>query len=886
MTVISHYGTKRHSGRYPWGSGNRDSTLSKIEKLTAQGLSEVEIAAGFNMSTTELRSQKSLAKQAQKEDRRLKVTRMRDAGQSIASISRELKLPAQTIRDLLQKGANLKYRLTKGAADNLKALVDKHTFVDVGEGSEIFMNVSRTQMDNAVQLLVNEGYSVHTIKQEQLGSRGNKKTTIKVLTKPDTDWKTVLDNRYHIVVPNMEFDADHNLSLVPEAIKNISSDRVLVRYNTDGGAEKDGLIELRRGVDELNLGGKGYAQVRIGVDGTHFMKGMAVLRDDLPDGVDIIYNTKKDPSPNKLDAMKEQKVGDEAVISQFGAVITPNRYLDANGVEQIGMVNVVGDKKTATEGSWADWNKSLASQVLSKQSPRLAENQLAILRKNHEAELEEILSLTNPTVRNHILMEFSEKVDKASVDLKAAALPGQTTNVILPDPNMKPTEVYAPNYKNGEVLSLVRYPHGGIFEIPTLTVNNKKSEYRDIIGTDAQDAIALHPDVAAKLSGADFDGDFVLAIPNKRGVLKTAPSLEALKDFDPITAYPYFEGMQVMKEKSKGRYMGEISNLITDMTILGASEDEIARAVKHSMVVIDAPKHELNFKQSYDDNAISALKERYQIKPDGSSGGAATLISRAKSEERVPARLDRYSIDPKTGEKVYHYTDEVYIDKKGREIPRTIKSQKLAEHSPYSLTSNPETGGTLIEKVYADHSQALKDIANKARLATLEKADTPYSASAAKVYSAEVESLNRKYKQAVASRPMQRKAQLVAGEIYKTYSDAAPNMSYAEKRTAKARALRTAQTRLGAKKPVIDITPREWQAIEAGAITKTRLKDVLRNADMDLVRSYSTPRAAKATLTGGKKTRAQALLKSGYTTKEVADALGVPVNQVRDMDKN
>jgi hypothetical protein len=844
--------------------------------MAKEGLTEKEIADAFELSTTELRNQKSLAKQAVKEDNRLQVTRLKEAGMSIAAISVESGLPQQTVRDLLKPWANAKYRIVRQAADLLKSLVAKHTLVDVGKGSEIFMGVSRTQLDNAITLLENDGYQIHYIHQEQLGTKG-KKTSLKVLAGPDTDWKTANANRDKIVIPNFEFNDDHDLVMTPAAVKNIDSKRVLVKYANDGGGDKDGLIEMRR-LPEFSLGDKSYAQVRIGVDGTHFMKGMAIFRDDLPDGVDIVYNTKKLPTGNKLDAMKSQKDEDEAAVSKFGAVVVPNRYIDANGKEQIGAINVVGDKKAAEEGSWAEWNKTLASQVLSKQSPKIAEKQLAIMRDNYKAELDEITSLTNPTVRNHLLMEFSDKADKASIDLKAAALPGQSTNVLLPDPDIRPDLIYAPNYKDGDTISLIRYPHGGVFEIPTLTVNNKASQYRHIIGPDAQDAVAIHPSVAAKLSGADFDGDFVLAIPNKKGHIRTAPSLEALKEFDPITAYPKFEGMKVLSEKSKQLEMGKISNLITDMTILGASEDEIARAVKHSMVVIDAAKHELNYKQSYDDNAISALKTKYQ---GGARKGAATLISKAKSKEMVNARRDHFTIDPKTGEKVYSYTGETWIDKKtGKENYKLQESQKLAEHSPYKLSS-----GTVIEKVYADHSQALKNLANQARLASLEQKDRRYSPTAAKTYKAEVDSLNEKYKKAVAAKPVERKAQIVGGEIYKSIAQANPDMSYADRRKAKARALNEARSRLEAKRPVIQITPQEWTAIEMGAVSPTRLKDILRNADMDVVRSYATPRTLKRGVSPAKESRARALLKAGYTNKEVADALGVPVNQIRDIDK-
>lgn len=75
--------------------------------------------------------------------------------------------------------------------------------------------------------------------------------------------------------------------------------------------------------------------------------------------------------------------------------------------------------------------------------------------------------------------------------------------------------------------------------------------------------------------------------------------------------------------------MGKISNLITDMTLKGATQDELARAVRHSMVVIDAEKHKLDYKQSEQDNGISALRKKYQGTVDENGRyheGAATLI--------------------------------------------------------------------------------------------------------------------------------------------------------------------------------------------------------------------------------------------------------------------
>ncbi len=870
---LVHIGVIRRSGRYPWGSGGE--LISTVDRLTAKGLSETEIASGLNISTTELRNQKSLAKAEAREGDRLNIIRQKEGGMSVAAISREFNIPAGTVRDLLKPNANMKYRVVRKIANLLRKMVGKEGFVDVGEGSEVFMGVSRTKLENAITLLRNEKYTVHYLRQEQLGTQ-DKKTLMLILGGPEATFKDVLANKANIAIPNFYTEDSGATFFQPDAINNFSSDRILVRYKDDGGALKDGLIEMRRGVPELSLGNKAYAQVRIGVDDTHFMKGMAVLRDDLPDGVDIIYNTSKIDTGNKLDAMKPQiDVG----ASKFGAVVKPNVF-QQDGEDVFGVVNIVGDKKPSVEGSWAEWNKNLASQVLSKQSPRLSTKQLDITYKNSLAELSDIMELTNPTVRNHLLIDYADKADKAAIDLKAAALPRQTTNILLPDSNMKPNEVYAPNYRNGETVVLLRYPHGGIFEIPTLTVNNKYSEYRDIIGTAAKDAVAVHPDVAHKLSGADFDGDFVLVIPNKNREIRTEPTLETLKTFDARTAYPKYPGMKVMSEPQKERQMGDISNLITDMTIKGAPQKEIARAVKHSMVVIDAANHELNYKQSRLDNGIAALKTKYQ---GSARSGAATLISRAKGEQRVPARRDHYSINPKTGEKVFSYTEETYIHKKtGVETPKLIKSRQMAERKDgYDLSS-----GTVIESVYADHANKMKGLGNQARLATLTQEPTPYSRKARATYLAEVTSLDKQYKLAVRHRPIERKAQLLGGEIYKSKLEANPGMSNSDKQKEKGRSLVLAQSRLNATKPVIKISPREWEAVEMGAVSPTRLKSILRNADMDEVRTHATPRAVRGGLSTAKTTRALSLIKAGYTAAEVASAIGVPVSQIRTMDKD
>ena len=53
--VAKHYGTPRHSGRYPWGSGKNPQRnrnwLQRADDLVAQGLSKKEVAEALGLST-------------------------------------------------------------------------------------------------------------------------------------------------------------------------------------------------------------------------------------------------------------------------------------------------------------------------------------------------------------------------------------------------------------------------------------------------------------------------------------------------------------------------------------------------------------------------------------------------------------------------------------------------------------------------------------------------------------------------------------------------------------------------------------------------------------------------------------------------------------------
>lgn len=873
---LMHYGTPRHSGRYPWGSGKDPYQRAigwrgHVQELKKQGLSDVEIARAEGITTTQLRARMSLTKAEIRAAQTAEVLRMKERGYSNMEIGRRMGLGESTVRSLLDPVLAERSSITIATANMLKDSVDQKRFIDIGTGVENHVGVSRTKLNTAVAALEEQGYKVHRVNVEQVGIPGQF-TIVKVLGAPDTTWSELVKDTskiQNITMISEDFGRTYKSDLGLDPVKSINSDRVLVKYSEDGGALKDGVIELRRGVKDLDLGGSKYAQVRIGVDDTHFLKGMAIYSDKMPDGVDVIFNTNKHDTGNKLDAMKKMKDDPD---NPFGSTIKEGG--------QRGALNIVNE-----EGDWETWSKTLSSQVLSKQTVPLAKKQLDLSIQEKREEYDEINSLTNPIVKKQLLLAFADDCDASAVHLKAAGLPRQASKVILPIPDIKENEVYAPTFRDGETVVLIRHPHGGTFEIPQVTVNNKSKSAKAIM-ENAPDAIGINPKVAQKLSGADFDGDTVIVIPNNSGLVKTSASLKGLSNFDPIEAYGPYDGMRTIdggvynaktrevdyggekpKTQTKQTKMGEISNLITDMTIKGANVDEIARAVRHSMVVIDSEKHHLNYKQSYIDNGIASLAELYQ---NSKRGGASTIISKAGSEYRVPHRKAAYTIDPNTGMKIYSYTDEFYVDSKGRTVGRTTPSTRMAEETDARNLSS----GRQIEEVYAGYANQLKSMANSSRKEAIEIIPTPYSPSARVVYASEVESLNSKLNIALRNKPLERQAQIVANSIVARKRESNPHMDKDDVKKVKNAALAEARARTGAKKTLIDPTEKEWAAIQAGAISPSKLTQILQNADLDRIKQLATPRV-NVELSPAKIKKAQSMLAAGLTQAEVAEALGV-----------
>ena len=923
---LMHYGMPRRSGRYPWGSGDdpyqhNNDFYNRVQEMKKNGMSEHDIAASLGIvndkgepSSTLLRRDMTIAKEERRIYQVETAKRLRDKeGMGPTAIGKEMGLNESTVRSLLDAGSEAKMYQSRETADFIRKMIDEKGMIDVGTGVEKELGISKEMLEVALRRLDNEGYPIYKGGVPQVTNPGQQ-TNQRVICPKGTEHKEIYNfDKIHPLNEDQYISRDGGKTFEKKFTYPASMDskRLAIRYDEDGGTMKDGIIELRRGVDDLSLGNSRYAQVRILVDGTHYLKGMAVYSDNMPDGVDVVFNTNKKKGTPMTSVLKEIKDDPD---NPFGSLIKDANqggqywYTDKKtGEKKLGLIN-----KRADEGDWNDWADALPSQFLSKQALPMVKKQLDIAKSDKYAEFDEIKSLTNPTVKKHLLQKFADECDSAAVHLKAAALPGQKYHVIIPINSLKENEIYAPNYENGTKLALIRYPHGGTFEIPILTVNNKHAPARKLLGDDVVDAVGITSKVAERLSGADFDGDTVMCIPthDKAGKVKISnrPPLADLDGFDPKLAYGY-DKKTVDKDGTEHYYrngrefkhmtkrglqtqMGVISNLITDMTLDGGATDaELAAAVKHSMVIIDSYKHHLDYKESEIANNISALHKKYQGK---ASGGAGTIVSRAKGQDSVVKRQGTPKVNEKgkewydpskpEGSLIYKDADDAHytykkVNKKTGEVTtetgtRMQKTTKMANtDDAYTLVSaarNPK------ELAYADYANSMKALANQARLEMVHTGKIEYSSTAKNTYKKEVDSLMVKLNQAQLNTTRERAAQRMANAEIQAKQKANPNMDKSEIKKASQQALSKYRDALGSisrRDRNIDITDKEWEAIQAGAISENKLKQILDNTDVAKLRERATPRSTKS-LSTSQINRIRAM-SSTYTLEQIASKFNV-----------
>ena len=977
---LEHYGMPRRSGRYPWGSGedpyqHEPDFLSRVEQLKAKGWQETpeNIKKEFGLTTSQYRIEKSICNDERKALDIARAKSLKEDGLSTSEIGRRMGVNESTVRGWFDQEQKARYNQSKATAEFLKKQVDQKKMIDVGKNTEFDLNVSREKLDTALYLLEREGYHVYGGRVPQPTNK-NQMTTLKILAAPDVEHKEIFQyDKIQTINDYISRDGGDSYEKKYHYPASLDSKRVKVilkdEIGPDGfkGDDLDGVIQIRRGVKDLDLGNSRYAQVRILVDGNKYLKGMAVYSDNIPDGYDVVFNSNK---KTREDAFKSIKNDPD---NPFGAAIKPNteggqywydpktgQHVSANTKgAKLGLIN-----KTREEGDWSEWKDSLPSQFLAKQSKTLAQKQLNLAKATKEAEYDEIMSLENPTIKKYYLKKFADSCDSAATDLKAAALPGQKTHVILPINTLKENEVFAPQYKDGSKVALVRYPHGGTFEIPILTVNNKDKAASKIIGKDAIDAVGINKKVADRLSGADYDGDFVIVIPthDPKGKVKitSTPELPGLKGFD-TKSYKYDEvrtdkngkehyyrnGKEFKIMKNTNTQMGIVSNLITDMTIQGASNDELARAVRHSMVVIDAEKHKLDYKQSYVENNISQLQRKYQPKfdKDGNvirGGGASTIFSRAKGEIQIDKRkgqakinikgkswydpskpegsliytkaddkdlyyaLDKY--DKKTGVRTLYTTDGRQIkydttsngdikkyapvmrkDKNTGEVYFTnpdgsIKYKTKARTQAITNMSNTDDAMTLIssyrhpkEILYAEYANSMKALANKARKSMVSTGNLKYDPNAKKIYAKEVSELEAALNNALKNSVKERTATRFAASEINERKRTQPDLKSEDIRKLSQRSMSKYREQVGAatrRERNIIITDRQWEAIQAGAISENKLKSILANSDPDSLRQKAMPKKISG-LTNAQVARIRAMNNSNFTINQIAEKMNV-----------
>ena len=963
---LTHYGMPRRSGRYPWGSGEDPyqhsiDFLGRVEEMRKNKFTYTDkdgktwtgdnaIAKSMGLTSSEFRIELSLSNSERRMRQVATAQRLKEKeGLGPTEIGRRMGVRESTVRSWLEEKSAAKMVEARLAADFIQDKVDKYGMVDVGKGAAAELRISNERMKEALYILEKNGYPVYGGGIPNVTNPG-KQLNQTVVCAPGTKASDIYDfSKVHALNEDQYISRDGGETFVKkfQYPASMDSKRMMIRYNEDGGLEKDGIVELRRNVPDLSLGESRYAQVRILVDGTHYIKGMAVYSDDMPDGVDVVFNTNKKRGTPMTDVLKKIKDDPD---NPFGSLIKDAdqggqyEYIDKDGKKKLGLIN-----KRADEGDWTEWKDALPSQFLSKQNLSMIKKQLDLAKQDKQAEYDEIMSLNNPTLKKHYLSEFADSCDAAATSLQAAALPGQKYHVIIPVNSLKDNEVFAPQYESGTKLALIRYPHGGTFEIPILTVNNKNAAARKLIGTDSIDAVGINKNVADRLSGADFDGDTVMCIPthDSKGRVKitSTPPLKGLEGFDPKLEYgpETYKGKNV-KLMSKGsiqKQMGVISNLITDMTLQGASQDEMAAAVRHSMVVIDAYKHKLDYKQSEFDNNISALHQKYQGKK---TRGAYTIISKAKGQETVDKRqgsphvnmkgkkwydptkpegslvyttaselyypvrsydktsktmtvtttngkkvsyrvdnkdeADKYApvkrVDPNTGE--VSYTNKAG-DISYKIKSRTQKSTKMAETDDANTLVSPLKHPK--ELAYADYANTMKAMANQARKEMMTTSDIPYSAEAKAKYRKEYDSLMSKLNTAELNATRERAAQRMANAEVQ-YKLENQNIEKGETKKAGQQALTKYRDTVGSisrRDRAITITDSEWEAIQAGAVSKTQLNKILANSDPDKLRERAMPKNS-TTLNTAKVNRAKSLASNGYTLDEIARKLGVSTSTV------
>lgn len=280
---LMHYGIKRRSGRYPWGSGDNPyqhsgDFLSRVQELRGQNFSftddkgvtwkgDTAIAKSMGLTSGQFRTQLSLAREERRSDLVATAKGLRVKGYSLNEIAREMGFENDSsVRSLLNVNAEARMNQASKTAEFLKKQISEKGMIDVGAGVERGLGISRERLKEALYILEMEGYEVYGGRVPQQTTPG-KLTTLKMLCPPGTAHKEIYNfENIHTIEDYISRDGGDSFEKAFVYPKSMDSKRLAIRYAEEGGKDKDGVIEVRRGVDDLSLGDSHYAQVRILVD--------------------------------------------------------------------------------------------------------------------------------------------------------------------------------------------------------------------------------------------------------------------------------------------------------------------------------------------------------------------------------------------------------------------------------------------------------------------------------------------------------------------------------------------------------------------------------------------------------------------------------------------
>ena len=182
-----------------------------------------------------------------------------------------------------------------------------------------------------------------------------------------------------------------------------------------------------------------------------------------------------------------------------------------------------------------------------------------------------------------------------------------------------------------------------------------------------------------------------------------------------------------------------------------------------------------------------------------------------------------------------------------------------------------------MELLYADYANSMKALANQARIEEYHTGKLKYDKNAKAIYQNEYNSLMTKLNEAKLNAIRERAALRKANIDVNNKIAENPGISKSDIKKASQQAITRNREEVGGvsrRERSIKITDKEWEAIQAGAISDSKLKEILDNADADKLRERAMPKAT-TTLSAAKVNRIKALSASNHTLDEIAKKLGV-----------